>query len=209
MAVIQKPLLNGRSERAWTDNRFDHGLHGLFDQPYGAQGGCPGYRPDTIVATDDLCHGRRTPPAIYKYSIGLAARPVESAVKIKDIAPGFIEGKAAGCVTVGVLASREMRLDYRRQRSRDSAKPNACIVSKKRELTSPGLARITSPQLLQNCRIYSTRSQEVRMHLYELDDLTALPELQVGSRYGCSYYQGRVEKQHVIVFEKLGCGGRI
>ena len=105
MPLIQKPFQNGRSERAWTAHRLDRGLHGLFDQPSGIQGGCPGYRPDTIVTADDLNHGRRRPLAIYKYSIGLAVRLIESAVKNKGIAPGFIEGKAAGCVTVGVLAS--------------------------------------------------------------------------------------------------------
>lgn len=64
-----------------------------------------GYRPDNIVAADDLSHGRPTPLAMYKCFIDLAVWPADSVVKVDDTAPGIAEGKAAGCITVGVLAS--------------------------------------------------------------------------------------------------------
>lgn len=64
-----------------------------------------GYRPDNIVATDDLSHGRPTPLAMYKCFVDLAVWPAQSVVKVDDTVPGIQEGKAAGCITVGVLAS--------------------------------------------------------------------------------------------------------
>ena len=64
-----------------------------------------GYRPDNIVAADDLSQGRPTPLAMYKCFIDLAIWPAESVIKVDDTVPGILEGKAAGCITVGVSAS--------------------------------------------------------------------------------------------------------
>lgn len=64
-----------------------------------------GYAPDNLVCADDLPEGRPGPLGMYQCFIDLVAHPPETVIKVDDTAPGIAEGKAAGCVTVGVMLS--------------------------------------------------------------------------------------------------------
>ncbi len=56
-----------------------------------------GYRPDYVVATDDLAQGGR--PALYgtQNVIELGVTDVRACVKVDDALPGIEEGHNAGC----------------------------------------------------------------------------------------------------------------
>ncbi|PYF08124.1 phosphonoacetaldehyde hydrolase [Rhodobacter viridis] len=64
-----------------------------------------GYAPDTLVCTDDLAEGRPGPLMIYKCFADLGVYPPQSVIKVDDTEPGIAEGRAAGCITVGVTLS--------------------------------------------------------------------------------------------------------
>ncbi|MGF1753145.1 phosphonoacetaldehyde hydrolase [Vibrio makurazakiensis] len=73
-----------------------------------------GYKPDYVVATDDLPQGGR--PAAFmalKNVIELGATNVGACIKVDDAAPGIDEGHNAGMWTVGLLLSgNEAGLTY-------------------------------------------------------------------------------------------------
>lgn len=64
-----------------------------------------GYKPDNLVCADDVAEGRPAPLGMYKCFVDLAVYPPEAVIKVDDTEPGIGEGKAAGCVTVGVALS--------------------------------------------------------------------------------------------------------
>ncbi|MEZ9233165.1 phosphonoacetaldehyde hydrolase [Vibrio amylolyticus] len=65
-----------------------------------------GYKPDAIVATDDLAQGGRPAPYMaLKNVIDLEVTDVKSCIKVDDSAPGIFEGHNAGMWTVGLLLS--------------------------------------------------------------------------------------------------------
>ncbi|MFD0979092.1 phosphonoacetaldehyde hydrolase [Tropicimonas aquimaris] len=64
-----------------------------------------GYTPDNLVCSDDLPEGRPGPLGMYKCFIDLVVYPPEAVVKVDDTEPGIREGKAAGCLAVGVALS--------------------------------------------------------------------------------------------------------
>lgn len=64
-----------------------------------------GYSPDNIVCGDDLSEGRPAPLMMYRCFADLGVSPPETVIKVDDTTPGIAEGKAAGCVTVGVSLS--------------------------------------------------------------------------------------------------------
>ena len=61
-----------------------------------------GYSPDNVVCGDDLAESRPGPVMMYRCFADLAVYPPEAVIKIDDTPPGIAEGKAAGCLTVGV-----------------------------------------------------------------------------------------------------------
>ena len=61
-----------------------------------------GYSPDNLVCGDDLAEGRPGPVMMYRCFADLAVYPPQTVLKIDDTIPGIAEGKAAGCITVGV-----------------------------------------------------------------------------------------------------------
>lgn len=75
-------------------------MHGVL-----ASAAHQGFTPDTIVCTDEVPQGRPSPLAIYRCMLDLCLWPASALVKVDDTAPGLAEGTAAGCWTVGVLAS--------------------------------------------------------------------------------------------------------
>ena len=61
-----------------------------------------GYSPDNLVCGDDLAEGRPGPVMMYRCFADLAVYPPETVIKIDDTIPGIAEGRAAGCITVGI-----------------------------------------------------------------------------------------------------------
>ncbi len=64
-----------------------------------------GYVPDHLVCSGETLHGRPSPLMIYKACVDLAMWPLSRVVKVDDSESGVAEGRAAGCLTVGVAAS--------------------------------------------------------------------------------------------------------
>lgn len=64
-----------------------------------------GFVPDCMVCADDLPETRPSPMAMYRSLLQLGVWPAAAVVKVDDTVPGLLEGRHAGCWTVGVLAS--------------------------------------------------------------------------------------------------------
>ena len=64
-----------------------------------------GYAPDHLVCAGETPQGRPTPLMIYKACAELGVWPLSRVVKIDDAEAGIVEGRAAGCFTVGVSAT--------------------------------------------------------------------------------------------------------
>lgn len=82
-----------------------------------------GYRPDYVVATDDLPQGGRPAPFMaLKNVIELGVTNVSACIKVDDAAPGIEEGHNAGMWTVGLLLSgNEAGLTYEQYQAADQA----------------------------------------------------------------------------------------
>jgi phosphonoacetaldehyde hydrolase len=64
-----------------------------------------GLRVDNLVCADDLAQGRPGPLGMYRCFLDLQVWPAAAVVKVDDTVPGLMEGRHAGCWTVGVAAS--------------------------------------------------------------------------------------------------------
>lgn len=64
-----------------------------------------GYEPDNLICSDDLSEGRPGPLGMYQTFVDLGVYPPSAVVKVDDTVPGLQEGKAAGCITVGLALS--------------------------------------------------------------------------------------------------------
>jgi 2-aminoethylphosphonate-pyruvate transaminase len=64
-----------------------------------------GYVPDHIVCSGETPQGRPSPLMIFKACADLGVWPLARVVKVDDSVAGVAEGRAAGCLTVGVAAS--------------------------------------------------------------------------------------------------------
>ncbi|MEO0497441.1 MAG: phosphonoacetaldehyde hydrolase [Pseudomonadota bacterium] len=64
-----------------------------------------GYTPDNLVCSDDGFEGRPSPLGMYKCFVDLGVYPPNTVIKVDDTVPGIQEGKAAGCLTIGVALS--------------------------------------------------------------------------------------------------------
>lgn len=72
-----------------------------------------GYRPDHVVAADELPRGRPTPAQALANVIALGLDDVAACVKVDDTLPGILEGRSAGMWTVGLRFSGNfLGLDY-------------------------------------------------------------------------------------------------
>jgi phosphonoacetaldehyde hydrolase len=64
-----------------------------------------GYTPDHLVCSGETLQGRPSPLMIYKACLDLGVWPLSRVIKVDDAEAGVAEGRAAGCLTVGVAAS--------------------------------------------------------------------------------------------------------
>lgn len=60
---------------------------------------------DNLVCADDLTDGRPGPMGMYRCFMDLQVWPAWSVVKVDDTVPGLMEGRHAGCWTIGLAAS--------------------------------------------------------------------------------------------------------
>jgi phosphonoacetaldehyde hydrolase len=71
-----------------------------------------GFEADTVVCADDVPESRPSPLAVYHVLVTLGVYPASSVIKVDDTVPGLMEGKAAGCWTVGISETgNELGLD--------------------------------------------------------------------------------------------------
>ena len=64
-----------------------------------------GYAPDHLVCAGETPQGRPSPLMIYKACVELGVWPLSRVVKVDDAEAGVAEGRAAGCLTIGLAAS--------------------------------------------------------------------------------------------------------
>lgn len=64
-----------------------------------------GYVPDHLVCSGETPQGRPSPLMIYKTCVDLGVWPLSRVIKVDDSEAGVAEGRAAGCLTVGVACS--------------------------------------------------------------------------------------------------------
>jgi phosphonoacetaldehyde hydrolase len=60
---------------------------------------------DNLVCADDVPIGRPSPMGMYRCFLDLGVWPARRVVKVDDTVPGLLEGRNAGCWTVGVAAT--------------------------------------------------------------------------------------------------------
>lgn len=60
---------------------------------------------DCLVCADDVAQNRPSPLGMYRCFVDLEVWPAHRVVKVDDTVPGLMEGRHAGCWTVGVAAS--------------------------------------------------------------------------------------------------------
>jgi len=64
-----------------------------------------GYVPDHVLCSGETLAGRPAPLMIYKACVDLGVWPLSRVIKVDDAEAGVAEGRAAGCLTVGLAAS--------------------------------------------------------------------------------------------------------
>ncbi len=64
-----------------------------------------GYAPDHLVCSGETPRGRPSPLMVYKACVDLGVFPLSRVIKVDDSEAGVAEGRAAGCLTIGVAAS--------------------------------------------------------------------------------------------------------
>lgn len=64
-----------------------------------------GYAPELVVCAGETKTGRPSPLMVWKALVELGVWPAATVVKVDDAPVGVMEGKSAGCFTVGVAAS--------------------------------------------------------------------------------------------------------
>jgi phosphonoacetaldehyde hydrolase len=74
-------------------------------QPVLERAAAQGYVPDHLVCAGETPQGRPSPLMIYKACAELGVWPLSRVVKVDDAEAGIAEGRAAGCMTIGVAAS--------------------------------------------------------------------------------------------------------
>lgn len=74
-------------------------------QPVLREAAAQGYAPDHLVCSGETPTGRPSPLMIYKACAELGVWPLTRVIKVDDTESGVAEGRAAGCLTIGVAAS--------------------------------------------------------------------------------------------------------
>jgi phosphonoacetaldehyde hydrolase len=98
-----------------------------------------GYVPDHLVCSGETPQGRPSPLMIYKACAELGVWPLSRVVKVDDSEVGVAEGRAAGCLTVGVSASgNSVGLSAADLAALPAAERRSLIASAERALRTAG-----------------------------------------------------------------------
>jgi phosphonoacetaldehyde hydrolase len=95
-----------------------------------------GFIPDNLVCAGDLPENRPSPLGMYRCFLDLGVWPAHRVIKVDDTVPGLMEGRHAGCWTVGVLASgNEVGLTEAQWRTLDDTARSALREKARARLT--------------------------------------------------------------------------
>ena len=98
-----------------------------------------GYAPDHVVCAGETPQGRPSPLMIYKACAELGVWPLSRVVKVDDSESGIVEGRAAGCFTVGVAASgNAIGLSLAAFRALDAAERERRLAAARASLMAAG-----------------------------------------------------------------------
>jgi phosphonoacetaldehyde hydrolase len=98
-----------------------------------------GFLPDSVICTDEVPQGRPSPFAMYRSMLELAVWPAHTVVKVDDTRPGLAEGIAAGCWTVGVVASgNALGLDLHEYQSLSEGERHSALAAARIALDAAG-----------------------------------------------------------------------
>ena len=98
-----------------------------------------GYAPDHLVCAGETVAGRPSPLMIYQACADLGVWPLSRVIKVDDAEVGIAEGRAAGCLTVGVSASgNAIGLSRDELAALDPAIREARLASAEARLTASG-----------------------------------------------------------------------
>jgi phosphonoacetaldehyde hydrolase len=98
-----------------------------------------GYAPDVVVCAGDTPSGRPSPLMVWAALIELDAWPARACIKVDDAPVGIIEGKEAGCWTVGISASgNEVGLDAEAYRALPETERRALVAKAEASLKAAG-----------------------------------------------------------------------
>lgn len=64
-----------------------------------------GFAPDNLVCAGDVPQNRPSPLGMYRCFLDLGVWPAHRVLKVDDTVPGLLEGRHAGCWTVGITAT--------------------------------------------------------------------------------------------------------
>ena len=98
-----------------------------------------GYAPDVVICAGDTPSGRPSPLMVWAALIEMDAWPARACIKVDDAPVGIIEGKEAGCWTVGISASgNEVGLDAEAYRALPEHERRAAVARAEARLRAAG-----------------------------------------------------------------------
>ena len=98
-----------------------------------------GYAPDVVICAGDTPSGRPSPLMTWAALIEMDAWPARACIKVDDAPVGIVEGKEAGCWTVGISASgNEVGLDAETYRALPEAERRALVAKAEVSLKAAG-----------------------------------------------------------------------
>jgi phosphonoacetaldehyde hydrolase len=98
------PMISSLRERGLKIGSTTGYTRAIMDQVVPVATG-EGLQVDNLVCADDLLQGRPGPMGMYRCFLDLQVWPASSVVKVDDTVPGLMEGRHAGCWTVGIAAT--------------------------------------------------------------------------------------------------------
>ena len=98
-----------------------------------------GYAPDVVICAGDTPSGRPSPLMTWAALIEMDAWPARACIKVDDAPMGIVEGKEAGCWTVGISASgNEVGLDAESYRALPEAERRVLVAKAEASLKAAG-----------------------------------------------------------------------
>lgn len=98
-----------------------------------------GYDPELVVCAGETAEGRPSPLMSWKAMVDLGVWPSRACIKVDDAVVGIIEGREAGCWTIGVAASGNgVGVDYEAFCELEPEVRSAKVAASARQLLAAG-----------------------------------------------------------------------